>query len=144
MGSFETLRTDNSTEGLPFGGFGLFWSTDDIIKMATFLNRNNGRIGSDQVLLPGMLAATMQQDVEDRGLRTDWGRYNNGVWAYTLKSTEPEASPTWITQMRGFGGIIVAMLPSGSSYYYFSDGGQFSADRAVTELDRLFHAIGSG
>jgi len=142
-GSFETLRTDNSTEGLPFGGFGLFWSTDDIIKMATFLNRDNGRIGADQVLHPDMLAATMQQDVEDRGLRTDWGRYNNGVWAYTLESREPEVDSTWITQMRGFGGIIVAMLPSGASYYYFSDGGQFSADRAVTELDRLFHAIGN-
>ena len=111
--------------------------------LSKFLNRHNGRIGSAQVLHPGMLAATMQQDVEDRGLRTDWGRYNNGVWAYKLESREPEANPTWITQMRGYGGIIVAMLPNEASYYYFSDGGQFSADRAVTELDRLFHAIGN-
>lgn len=139
QGVFEVLRTDNSPDGLPFGGYGMFWVPDDIVKMAAFLNRDGGPIGSRQILHPDMLASAMQRNANDRGLPVAPGRkYKAGLWAY---SVDPD---TWISQMLGYGGIIVDMLPGGATYYYVSDGGefyndegQFASTRAVMELQQL-------
>ena len=39
--------------------------------------------------------------------------------------------------MRGYGGIIVAMLPNGSTVYFFSDGNEFEWRRPVLEAAKL-------
>jgi hypothetical protein len=39
--------------------------------------------------------------------------------------------------MSGYGGISVAMLPNGATYYMFSDNGEFLFDSAVNELTKL-------
>ena len=39
--------------------------------------------------------------------------------------------------MSGYGGIVVALLPNGMTYYYFSDGGSFVFSRAVAEADKI-------
>lgn len=39
--------------------------------------------------------------------------------------------------MSGYGGITVAMMPNGATYYYFSDNNEFSWSAAVAEADKL-------
>jgi hypothetical protein len=135
-GGTTTLRTGNSPSGAPFGGYGLFVTTDDIAKIARLLNDDHGRINGQQVLEPTMLAAALQQNPADRGLDTTGSpvyKYNNGFWALPLNNS----CQRWVPFMSGYGGIIVALLPTGPSYYYFSDNGQYNWYSALVESDHL-------
>ncbi len=139
--ALKTLRTGNSDKGVPFGGFGLYLLPDDLAKLAKLWNGDRGRIGETQVLEPGMLAAALQRDPEDRGLealhRGVAVRYNNGVWAseQTIESGNPRRRDTvWLPRMLGYGGIAVVMLPNGATYYYVGDNNQHTFTDAVREL----------
>jgi hypothetical protein len=81
-GAYSTMRTaDNNWQSQAEGGYGMWWIPDDIAKMAMPLN-NHGKIDGVQVLHPGLLAAAMQQNPDDRGVRIDGQRmYNNAFWA---------------------------------------------------------------
>lgn len=138
----STIRTDNATTGKPFGGYGLFWTQDDIAKVAKFLNNDNGYANGSQILQPAMLADSMQDDPTDRGIETTGTpvfKYNNGFWAKNMTPSEfPQYSCSfWVPFMSGYGGITVAMAPNGATYYYFSDDEEFSWYDAVNELDKL-------
>ncbi|MGH8900781.1 MAG: hypothetical protein ACRDYA_03650 [Egibacteraceae bacterium] len=141
-GAMTSLRTDNSPTGAPFGGYGLFWTTDDLAKVARLLNNDGGAAGGTQLLHPALLADAMQRDPSDRGLVTPGPtpfRYNNGVWALEVTPAEyPQYSCTfYVPFMSGFGGITVAMMPNGATYYYVSDNNEFLWIDAVNQADRL-------
>jgi CubicO group peptidase (beta-lactamase class C family) len=141
-GALTTLRTDNSPVGAPFGGYGLFWTTDDIAKLALFLNVGGGSIGGEQILNPDMLAAAMQRNPEDRGLNTSGVpvfKYNRGFWAKQWTSSEfrQYSCSFWTPFMSGYGGITVVLIPNGSIYYYFSDNNEFSWYDAVNESNKI-------
>ena len=53
----STVRTDNSPTGVPFGGYGLFWTQDDIAKVSKFLDVDNGKANGTQLLSSSMLDA---------------------------------------------------------------------------------------
>ncbi len=137
-GAFTTLRTsDNNWQGRPFGGYGLFWIPDDIAKLSTFLNVNHGAVNGTQILSPALLADAMQWDANDRGLTTatyDF-KYNNGFWAHEFTTDDGYACNFWVPFMSGYGGITVAMMPDGVTYYYFSDNGDFDWYDAVAEVN---------
>jgi hypothetical protein len=142
QGALTSLRTDNSASGQAFGGYGLFWTQDDIAKVALLLNNQNGAIGGNQVLHPAMLADAMQDNPADRGLDTTGGtnfKYNNGFWAREFTPTAyPQYSCSfYVPFMSGYGGITVAMMPNGATYYYFSDNEEFSWANAVNEANKL-------
>ena len=82
-GAFTTMRTaDDNWQGQAEGGYGQWWIPDDIAKIGTFLIDDGGKINGEQILHPGLLAAAMQQDPDDRGVRIDSQRmYNNSFWA---------------------------------------------------------------
>jgi hypothetical protein len=141
-GALTALRTDNSPSGAPFGGYGLFWTQDDIAKIALFLNDQNGILDGNQLLEPTMLAATMQRNSDDRGLNTTGFpifKYNNGFWAKEWTPSEARQYPCsfWTPFMSGYGGITVVLMPNGSIYYYFSDNNEFSWYDAVSESNKL-------
>lgn len=141
-GALTTVRTDNSPDGAPFGGYGLFWTQDDIAKIALLLNDQNGILGSSQLLEPSMLAASLQRNPDDRGLNTTGFpifKYNNGFWAreWTPSESRQYSCSFWTPFMSGFGGITVVLMPNGSIYYYFSDNNEFSWYDAVNELNKL-------
>jgi hypothetical protein len=141
-GAMTTLRTDNSPDGAPIGGYGLFWTRDDIAKLGTFLNNMKGKIGEKQVLDPEMLADAMQRDRQDRGLDTSGYpvfKYKSGFWAKQWDSTDsPEYKcKFWTPFMSGYGGITVVLMPNGSIFYYFSDNDEFSWYDAVSESNKL-------
>jgi hypothetical protein len=141
-GALTTLRTDNSPAGAPFGGYGLFWTQDDIAKIVVFLNDQNGNINSNQILEPSMLAAAMQKEPMNRGLNTTGFpvfKYKSGFWAkeWIPSETRQYTCSFWTPFMSGFGGITVVMIPNGSGYYYFSDNNEFSWYDAVNESHKL-------
>ena len=143
-GAFTTLRTsENNWQGRPLGGYGLFWIPDDLAKLSAFLNVNHGAAGGVQLLQPDMLAAAMQQNPDDRGLPTATAgfMYNNGFWAHRFTLRDGYACSFWVPFMSGYGGITVAMLPNGVTYYYVSDNGNFDWYDAVVEIDRSIKRI---
>lgn len=141
-GALTTVRTDNSTTGTPLGGYGLFWTLDDIAKIAMLLNNQHGTIGGSQVLNADMLADSMQQNPLDRGVTTTDKvsfSYNNGFWAkqITPKEFTQFTCTFWVPFMSGLGGVTLAMMPNGSAYYYFSDNDEYFWYDALIESNNL-------
>ncbi len=141
-GTKTTIRTDNAANGVPFGGYGLFWTADDIAKVAKLLNNDNGIAGGVQLLQPDMLADSLQKDATDRGLDTTGTtvfKYNNAFWAKNMTPSEfPQYTCSfWVPFMSGYGGITVAMMPNGATYYYFSDNEEYSWYTAVNETNNI-------
>jgi len=138
QGAFTTLRTkDNNWQGQPVGGYGMWWIPDDLAKIADFMNADSGAIAGEQILHPGALIAALQRDPNDRGVDTSWGKYNNAFWANRYGQSSGYDCEFWVTQMQGYSGIVVVLMPNGASYYYASDGREFTWDAAVREANKI-------
>jgi hypothetical protein len=137
-GAHTTMRTaDEDWQGQPEGGYGLWWIQDDIAKIATLLH-NGGKLNDEQLLHPDLLRAAMQQDPNDRGVDIDRRRkYNNAFWAQSYGPADGFDCEFWVPQMLGVSGNVVALMPNGSTYYYFSDNQEFTWDAAVRESNKI-------
>ncbi|MEJ2734277.1 MAG: hypothetical protein P8189_12050 [Anaerolineae bacterium] len=137
-GAHTTMRTaDDNWQGQPEGGYGLWWIQDDIAKIATLLH-NGGKLNGEQLLHPDLLAAAMQQDPNDRGVDIDRRRkYNNAFWAQSYGPADVIDCDIRVPQMLGVSGNVVALMPNGSTYYYFSDNQEFTWDAAVRESNKI-------
>jgi hypothetical protein len=131
----ETRRTADAAQQ-PFAGWGLTLVPDDIAKLATFMQQPPA---GQTLVAPAQLAAVMQRAADDPGLEAGDAqfRYNDGLWAWNAQAALQCAHPVWIPFMSGFGGIVVAMLPNGLTYYYWSDGGEYRWARVVRAADRV-------
>ncbi|MBX3431157.1 MAG: hypothetical protein KF779_16340 [Hyphomonadaceae bacterium] len=120
----------------PFVGWGLTFLADDIAKVADYL-QHSGAL--PPLMSERALAAAMQRIPEDRGLAAadESLRYNNGFWAWNAQAYTDCADPVWTPFMSGFGGIVVALMPNGVTYYYVSDGGEYRWARAVRAAARI-------
>lgn len=138
-GVYTTMRTaDNDWQGQAEGGYGTWWIPDDIAKLALLLNNNGGKINSEPILHPGLLAATMQHNPADRGVEIDNRQmYNNAFWATHYTKTDGFDCEFWITEMQGISGNVVALFPNGITYYYFSDNQEFTWNAALRESDKI-------
>lgn len=142
MTAGSTLRTSEGSiagnDGRAFGGYGMFWTRDSIAKISRFLRDDRGKIGDTQVLDPGLWNASFQRDPADRGVDTDGGfKYNNGFWARRFTPADGLPCSFWVPFMSGYGGITVAMMPNGVTYFYFSDNGEFHWKQAVIAADKI-------
>jgi len=139
QGFFTTLRTaDDNWHGQAEGGYGLWWIPDDIAKIGILLNTANGQISGQQILHPGLLAAALQRDSADRGVRIDdQHTYNNAFWANQYTISNGFACEFWVAEMQGSSGDVVALMPNGTVYYYFSDNQEFTWDAAARESNKL-------
>ncbi len=145
-GAYTTMRTaDDGWQGQAEGGYGQWWIPDDIAKIATLLNNDGGIIDGVQVLHPGLLAAALQRDPDDRGVKIDSRRmYNNAFWADNYTTVNGFDCSVWVPQMLGVSGNVVALMPNGVTYYYFSDNEEFTWEEAVREMDRIVPLCQSG
>jgi hypothetical protein len=140
-GFWSSLRTPDS-ERQAYGATGLWWSVDDVAKVATLL-QNGGRVAGQRLLEPAMLADTLFENPRDRGLEQfdrPLTRYNNGFWGdlWGPGTRHPDfACNFWTSKMGGYGGIEIWLLPNGTVYYYFSDADTWYAEAAVAEADRI-------
>jgi hypothetical protein len=137
-GVFSVIRTsENNWQGNPVGSFGMWWIPDDIAKLTAFLNVNRGAISSEQILHPGLLTGALQSDPDDRGVGRSGGKYNNAFWADIYTSRSGFDCTFYVPYMAGYSGNVVALMPNGITYYYFSDNREFVWDDAVREADRM-------
>ncbi|MGY1458000.1 hypothetical protein ACW5F0_05040 [Luteimonas sp. A534] len=122
----RVTRRSHDAARRPLFGFGLTLLGDDIAKLARFLGEGQGRIDGRPLLDPAMFDAAMQRDPQRRGLQVatlERYRYQHGFWARDLQPELGCAAPTWVPFMSGFGGITVAMLPNGVTWYNVADDG---------------------
>ncbi len=129
----DVTRRSYDRAAQPFTGWGLTLHADDVAKLANFI------AASTPLLDRKMLDAALQRDPASPGLRASSAdfRYHNGFWAWNAAATLGCKAPAWIPFLSGYGGIAVALMPNGVTYYYFSDGGTFSWARAAVEADRI-------
>jgi hypothetical protein len=150
QGGLTTLRTDNSTTGKPFGGWGLFFIQDDVAKIGRLLNNGGGMIDGKQVLEATRLKESLFRTANPSSvsLPVPWSenpsvqntyRYHNYFWA---RHMTPEEFPQyhcdfWVPLMSGYGGNSVLLLPNGATFYIFSDGDEFNWFGAVNEINKI-------
>ena len=135
--TYTTLRTFDSASQA-YSGYGLTYHRDDVVKLAEFLNKDDGQINSVQMLEPNLLADAMQQTSNhglDAGSTID--KYQNGFWGWNAKQALGCINDTWIPYMSGYGGIGVIMLPGDMTYYFFSDNHEHTFVTTVIELNKL-------
>jgi len=152
QGSLTSLRTDNTDKitaksGKAFGSHGLFYISDDVGKLAKFLNNDGGKIGDVQVLDPARLRDSLFRNPERLGLAVPdptgtpgIQRYQNGFWGTRMtRAAFPGAfgCEFWVSRMGGYGGISIVLMPNGVSYYVFSDNDEFHWYDAVRETNKL-------
>jgi hypothetical protein len=148
QGGLTSLRTDNSETGKALGFMGLYYIQDDIAKIARLLNNDAGAIDGNQVLEASRLRESLYRDpavlglpVPDTGPTTvpNTYRYNNNMWAKRMTRTEfPQyGCDFWVAYMSGYGGISVAMLPNGATFYIFSDHDEYYWAAAANEANKL-------
>jgi len=151
-GFWSTIRTDDSETGGPAGYYGLFWATDDVAKFTTMLNRGDGIIGRDHALDARALQASLFRSGsngleipgaplygrEDAPVPSTW-YYTNAFWGkHVTRAEYPEVKcDFWVSMMFGYGGVVIAMFPNGTSFYLFSDSDEAHWYEAMTELDKV-------
>ncbi len=138
-GVFSSLRASEANgPGQPYGGYGLWWIPDDLAKITTFLNNDHGMIAGEQILHPDLLDDALQRDPLDRGVTRDGnGRYNNAFWADRYTVDQGANCTVWVPHMYGYSGILVALIPNGTAYYYASDNQEFNSYAAIQESHKI-------
>jgi CubicO group peptidase (beta-lactamase class C family) len=138
-GAYTSMRTsDNNWQGQAEGGYGLWWIPDDIAKLTTFLLLKEGKVNGEQVLHPDFLKAALQKNPQDRGLRIGNNRfYNNAFWAQRFGMEQGFSCEFYVVDWQGISGNVVALMPNGVIYYYFSDNQEFVIFPAVISADRI-------
>lgn len=123
----------------PFTGWGLVLHRDDVVRISHWLATGQGVLAGRQVLEPQMLATALQRVPGAPGLQAidPATRYQHGFYAHDVSGYIGCAEPSWVPFMAGYGGIIVALFPNDTIYYYFSDGDSFSWRRASIAADQI-------
>ena len=122
--SRRTKDNGRTNSGTAFGGMGMFWDADSMVKLARFLTVDGGRIGDRPVLDQDQLAQTLQRHPTEHGIDMQffgfW--YNNGTWAYPATRLGVDyACDVWVPFMSGLSGVRVFMAPNDATFYYFND-----------------------
>jgi hypothetical protein len=127
----DTKRTYDGVQQ-PFTGWGLTYLRDDVMKIAKFLEEDNG----NGLLDSTELDATLQKDPNNVGLVPKTGfLYNNGFWAKDLQPIT--GCNSYQAYMSGYGGITIMPMPNDTIYYYFSDNEVFQWESAAIESNNI-------
>jgi hypothetical protein len=133
-----TQRTYASHEQA-FTGYGLIFLADDIAKIAASLNSDSSL--SQSLTGAGFDAAMFRGEKHTIAWTSRYGdsAYSNGFWGFDIAKFIDCPVATWIPFMSGYGGNVVAMFPNDSVYYYFSDSGQQSFQKAAIEANKALN-----
>jgi len=125
---FQTIETD-ITQQVPLSDAGLLLSMDNIAGLGKLIH-DNGRVGDEQILHPGMLQEFFDPRLAKglpTGIHIEDGEvhYHAGIWHLPYRTRAGEL--LWIPSMRGYGGQIIQTLPNGITSF------RFGADSYATE-----------
>ncbi|WP_120511025.1 choice-of-anchor D domain-containing protein [Photobacterium salinisoli] len=136
LGTQDTRRTYDSVK-MPFGGYGLTFLRDDIVKLARFTSIDHGQVNGQQVLDPAQLDIALFRDLSTPPFSTTYTNkyYSNSFWS--LKQSVPGQCDVHVPYMSGYGGIQFVMLPNDMIYYYVSDNDEFKWDKAFAEAGKI-------
>lgn len=141
---FDTLRTDNSATGKSLGDTGLFVTQDDMAKIGKLLNNDGGKIAGSQILDPVRLQETLHRSpalfgLPEIGTGANPAYYFNGFHAgHFTPATNPQYTcDFWVVAMNGYGGIVVALFPNGSTFYIASDNNEYGSIGALGESNKI-------
>jgi len=117
----------------PYTGFGLTLLRDDVAKFAQLIGIDDGRIGGEDPLDRKLFDSIKQRNPDDPGKQAELETifYNNGFRSFDVSGYLGCDEPVWVVVLSGYGGIIVAIMPNDTAYYYFSDG----------DVRRYLHAV---
>merc|ERR1712087_632195 len=142
----ETKRTYDAARE-PLGGFGLVFNSDDVVKVARFMNSQNGVIDGAQKVSAYELASAKQQHGYYRGTYVASASkgaesyfYKNGAWSVNLGAFT--GCDAYIPYFDGFGGLKLVLFPNGAIYYFFTDDDSYVLLDALTEMLELRDARG--
>ena len=123
----------------PFTGFGLTFVRDDVARLAQFIGEQDGRLNGEEILDRDLFDAIKQRVPDDPGFVAELEamRYNNGFRSFDVSGYLGCDEPAWVVVLSGFGGIIVAIMPNDTVYYYFSDGNVHRYLHAVRESHKI-------
>ena len=133
----ETRRTADAVRQ-PFTGWGLTYHSDDIVRIAGWLD-DGALVDGRPALDTAMLEAALQRNPVPAGLPgggPDY-RYKTGFWARNLAAPLGCDRPVWTPFMSGYGGISVVLLPGDMTFYYFGDSGIFDWSPAAVEAAKI-------
>lgn len=135
----EVTRRTYDDVRQPYAGFGLTLLRDDVAKLAHFIGPRDGRLDGQDILDRRLFDAVKQRVPDDPGMIAELEtiRYNNGFRSFDVSSYIGCDTPVWVVVLSGFGGIIVAVMPNDTAYYYFSDGNVHRYLAAVRESHRI-------
>lgn len=144
MGLSPTLDDIRRTvpDGTPFSGYGLVLHARDIALLGHLLASGDARFSA--YFDADMLNAAMQRNAADRGLDAGGAvlRYRHGFWGWNARAVLGCKTDTWLPFFSGYGGISVVLLPGGTVYYYFSDGGVHAFANAVKAIAKASPVCG--
>jgi hypothetical protein len=137
MSTKFTVESDGS-QGIPFFGWALFMTVDDIAKISMLL-QNNGRHDGHQILSPTRLAEALYQ-TDKRGLPTgdsnEFGNKSYHLSMWHTPFTGQSGYSTSVPQMRGWGGKLVSLMPNGMVGFRLGNGGSQSLEM-IQVADRI-------
>jgi len=123
----------------PYTGFGLTLLRDDVARFAQFIGVDDGRLGDGELLDRQLFDAIKKRNPGDPGMQAELEsiRYNNGFRSFDVSEYLGCDEPVWVVVLSGYGGIIVAIMPNDTTYYYFSDGDVIRYLHAVRESHNI-------
>lgn len=135
--SRTTESTSNPWSGQPLTGYGLSYHYDDVVKIAEFLNQDQGIINGVQILEPTILAQTLQTQAHGLNAGSQYDSYDNGFWIWNAQQAFSCANALSVPYMSGYGGIVVSLLPNDMIYYAFSDSNDYGQVNTALELNKI-------
>jgi hypothetical protein len=132
-----TSRKTTDAEQQTFTGYGLFFTRDDIAKLAHFLMSAKSPIA--KYLNVQQLQKTLQRSLSGEELYTQYEsiRYTNGFWKQNISDQLQCEDDTWLPFMSGYGGIAIVLAKPNMQYYYFSDSNHHLWLDAIKELNKI-------
>ena len=141
MASRRTREDGVPNAGTAFGGMGMWWNRDGIVRFAKFMSLDYGKVGEHQILHPIALAETLQRKEPPKGIATKFfgAYYNNGMWALPIHEVSPNlfSCDVWVPYMSGLSGVRVTLFPNDTIIYYFNDTQSFPIIEAAVFANQL-------
>ena len=132
-----THRTYDDTSQ-PFTGYGLIFHNDDVLRIALALNTDSPL--SNHLAGVNFESAMFRSDSpRHTGLDPNDLAYSSGFWGVNVSREINCLDSTWVPFFSGYGGIVVAMFPNGSLYYYFTDSNKYGFRTAAAEANKALN-----